>query len=84
MEAVQEPPVGCVQNRRIRAASPIARQCPLIELQFFRRRVEVLLIQCCAAGRGEGIAAPVADVGFRRLQIGPVRAEFYSNGFDRE
>ena len=62
---------------------PLASKGPLIERQTRRHRIDATSINVGTATRGDVLCEVVADVGFRRLQVGPISCGFDALGIDR-
>src|SRR5215813_525974 len=76
MESVRDL-AGClVQDGRLPAHRPFAREGPLIERQAGGSNIRATMIQCGRATRYKGLTAFVSDVGFGRSQVGPVSGGF--------
>ena len=83
VKAVHDPSAGTAQDGGLPPHRPLAGKRPLIERQTRRRRIDATSIQVGTATRSEVLCAVVADVGFRRLQVGPISCGFDALGIDR-
>src|SRR5262245_40194378 len=83
VKAVHDPSAGTAENCRLPVHCPFASKSPLIERQTRGRRIDVPAIQVGAAPRSEVLRSVVADVSFRRLQVGPISCGFDALGIDR-
>src|SRR5262249_25892113 len=83
MEAVNDLAGGIVQDGRLPADCPLAREGPLIERQAGGGNVRATLIQCGRATRYKVLAALVSDVGFGRSQVGPTTASCEAPAVDQ-
>src|SRR5438552_4787949 len=82
VKAVRDPPVGFVEHGRRFPYRPIAQQGPAIEFQSCGGGVDARLVQYRAAWRGKVLAAVVADIIFRGLQVAPIGGSFRTAGID--
>src|SRR5262245_30920435 len=76
VEAVHQPSVGLIQCAEGLLYCPIPGQGPMVEPQLCRGSVDPSLSQGRASRSGKALGAFVAEVIFRRLQIGPVGGSF--------
>src|SRR2546421_1703985 len=83
VKTVRDPPAGLVEHDGVFLHRPVAGEGPVIELHPCRSSIDARLVQHCSTRRDEVLCALVAEIVFRRLQVGPVRLGFNTTGVDR-
>src|SRR5437870_2641559 len=83
VKTVRDPPAGLVQHDSVFLHRPVTGKGPIIELHSCRNGIDATLVQDCSTRRDKVLCALVAEIVFRRLQVGPIRLGFNTTRVDR-
>ena len=83
VKTVRDPPAGLVQHDGVFLHRPVAGKGPIVELHPRWSSIDSTLVHHCSTRRDEVLCALVAEIVFRRLQVGPIRLGFDTTGVDR-